>query len=73
MLCAPWFCHFSRLRLHEFFIKEGAMQRRAAVATISSIGEIMESTVQKSCWGVTARAVLGFGAVLIIAYLFGGI
>ncbi len=49
------------------------MQRRAAVATISSIGEIMESTVQKSCWGVTARAVLGFGAVLIIAYLFGGI
>ncbi|MGJ7041875.1 hypothetical protein J2Y63_005153 [Shinella sp. BE166] len=33
----------------------------------------MESTVQKSCWGVTARAVLGFGAVLVIAYLFGGI
>ena len=27
----------------------------------------MESTVQKSCWGVTARAVLGFGAVLVIA------
>jgi hypothetical protein len=44
-----------------------------AAATISSIGEIMESTVQKSCWGVTARAVLGFGAVLVIAYLFGGI
>ena len=33
----------------------------------------MESTVQKSCWGVTARAVIGFGAVLVIAYLFGGI
>ena len=44
-----------------------------AAATISSIGAIMESTVQKSCWGVTARAVLGFGAVLVIAYLFGGI
>jgi len=44
-----------------------------AAATISSIGEIMESTVQKSCWGVTARAVLGFGVVLVIAYLFGGI
>ena len=46
---------------------------RSAAATISSIGDIMESTVQKSCWGVTARAVIGFGAVLVIAYLFGGI
>jgi len=44
-----------------------------AAAPACSIGEIMESTVQKSCWGVTARAVLGFGAVLVIAYLFGGI
>ncbi|MBB5041636.1 hypothetical protein HNQ66_001019 [Shinella fusca] len=33
----------------------------------------MESTVQKSCWGITVRAVLGFGAVLAIAHLFGGI
>ena len=33
----------------------------------------METTAQKSCWGVTVRAVLGFGAVLVIAYLFGGI
>jgi hypothetical protein len=40
---------------------------------LHSVGEIMESTVQKSCWGVTARAVLGFGAVAVIAYLFGGI
>ena len=46
---------------------------KTAAATTSSIGEIMESTVQKSCWGITVRAVLGFGAVLTIAHLFGGI
>ncbi|MGQ3214827.1 MAG: hypothetical protein ACT6U0_20815 [Shinella sp.] len=46
---------------------------KTAAATTSSIGVIMESTAQKSCWGVTARAVLGFGVVLVIAYLFGGI
>ena len=45
----------------------------SAAARHLPFGEIMESTVQKSCWGVTARAVLGFGAVLVIAYLFGGI
>jgi len=69
----PWFRHFSRLRFHEIFIKQGAMRGRTRHRDILPIGEIMESTVQKSCWGVTARAVLGFGAVLVIAYLFGGI
>lgn len=74
MMSAPWFCHFWRLRFHELFIKQAPTQRRDRLsATISSIGEIMETTVQKSCWGVTARAVLGFGAVLVIAYLFGGV
>lgn len=38
-----------------------------------SHGEIMESTVQKSCWGVTVRAVIGFATVLMVAYLFGGV
>ncbi|MDP9591105.1 UNVERIFIED_ORG: hypothetical protein J2W19_003681 [Shinella zoogloeoides] len=33
----------------------------------------MESTAQKSCWGITVRAVLGFGIILVIAHLFGGI
>jgi hypothetical protein len=59
------------------FMKSSLNRRHAALktaaATTSSIGVIMESTVQKSCWGVTARAVLGFGAVLVVAYLFGGI
>lgn len=33
----------------------------------------MEDTIQKSCWGVTVRAVIGFLVVLGVAYLFGGI
>ncbi len=33
----------------------------------------MEDTVQKSCWGVTARAVIGFAGLLVLAYFLGGI
>lgn len=32
----------------------------------------MDEQVQKSCWGVTAWAVLLAGAVLAMAYVFGG-
>ncbi|WEX79282.1 hypothetical protein PYH37_003654 [Sinorhizobium numidicum] len=35
-------------------------------------GEIMDNTIQKSCWGVTIRAVAGFAGVLVLAHLFGG-
>jgi hypothetical protein len=38
-----------------------------------STGVIMEETAQKSCWGITARAVIGFSGLLALAYLFGGI
>lgn len=33
----------------------------------------MEDTVQKSCWGVTARALFAFVTFMAIAFLFGGI
>lgn len=33
----------------------------------------MEETVQKSCWGITARAVFGFVGLLALIYLFGGL
>lgn len=33
----------------------------------------MEDTVQKSCWGVTVRAVLAILCLMGIAFLFGGI
>lgn len=33
----------------------------------------MEDSIQKSCWGVTLRALAGFVGILAIAYLFGKI
>jgi hypothetical protein len=56
-----------------FLLNRAPCRAFEARGNILPIGEIMESTVQKSCWGVTARAVCGFAAVLVIAYLFGGI
>jgi hypothetical protein len=34
-------------------------------------GVIMEETAQKSCWGVTIRALAGFAAFLALTYIFG--
>jgi len=39
----------------------------------ASTGVTMEETAQKSCWAFTARAVIGFAGILVLAYLFGGI
>jgi hypothetical protein len=36
-------------------------------------GDDMEDTVQKSCWGVTFKALVGFAGALALAYLFGAI
>ncbi len=32
----------------------------------------MDDSVQKSCWGVTAKAILGFAGIILIAWLIGG-
>jgi hypothetical protein len=32
----------------------------------------MDESVQKSCWGVTAKAVVGFAGILLLAWLFSG-
>ncbi len=32
----------------------------------------MEDSVQKSCWGVTAKAVIGFAGIILLAWLVGG-
>ena len=32
----------------------------------------MEDSTQKSCWGVTAKAVVGFAGILLLAWLVGG-
>ncbi len=36
-------------------------------------GDSMEETAQRSCWSVTAKALLGFAGALALAYLFGAI
>lgn len=32
----------------------------------------MDESVQKSCWGVTAKAVIGFAGIMMLAWLIGG-
>ncbi len=32
----------------------------------------MDDSVQKSCWGVTAKAVIGFAFIILLAWLIGG-
>jgi len=34
--------------------------------------EIMEESAQKSCWGLTAKAVIGFAGVILLVWLVGG-
>jgi hypothetical protein len=34
--------------------------------------EIMDDSVQKSCWGVTAKAVIGIAGLILVIWLFGG-
>ncbi len=34
-------------------------------------GDEMEDNAQKSCWGVTFKALMGFGGAFALAYLFG--
>lgn len=32
----------------------------------------MDESVQKSCWGVTAKAVIGFACIILVAWLIAG-
>ena len=40
---------------------------------VTSFGVSMEGSFQKSCWGVTFRALMGFAGFMCLAYLFGSI
>ncbi|SMH45537.1 hypothetical protein SAMN02982922_3236 [Mesorhizobium australicum] len=33
----------------------------------------MDDSVQKSCWGVAAKAVVGFAFIILLAWLIGGV
>ncbi|MEQ1952624.1 hypothetical protein [Mesorhizobium sp. CN2-181] len=32
----------------------------------------MDDGIQKSCWGLTAKVVIGFAGILLLAWLVGG-
>jgi hypothetical protein len=32
----------------------------------------MDNTVPKSCWGVAAKAIVGFAGIILLAWLVGG-
>ena len=32
----------------------------------------MDDVVQKSCWGIAAKAVIGFAVIILLAWLIGG-
>ncbi|SFI68542.1 hypothetical protein SAMN03080618_01087 [Aquamicrobium aerolatum DSM 21857] len=32
----------------------------------------MDESVQKTCWGVTAKAAIGFAGIILLAWLFSG-
>jgi hypothetical protein len=32
----------------------------------------MDDSVQKSCWGLTAKAVIGIAGIMLLAWLIGG-
>jgi len=32
----------------------------------------MDESVQKTCWGVTAKAVIGFAGIILLAWIFSG-
>ena len=34
--------------------------------------DIMDESVQKSCWGLTAKAVIGFAVIILLAWLMSG-
>lgn len=69
---------FLQLRKDYRFVKPPSLRLASpdgqrGVYNSSITGVIMEETAQKSCWGITARAVIGFSGILALAYLFGGL
>jgi hypothetical protein len=64
-------CQF--LQLRNVNVINIRLRACAALYAAAATGAIMEDTVQKSCWGVTVKALCGFAGVLALAYLFGTI
>lgn len=73
----PCFCRFRSCEVScEVVSSEpsatGKKQRQAALAQIRDFLEIMDEGVQKSCWGLTAKAVVGIAGLILLVWLVGG-
>ena len=66
---------FLQLRTVLDFNRSGVRKRSGDGFPVNVIshGVFMEGSFQKSCWGVTFRALMGFAGIMCLAYLFGTI
>jgi hypothetical protein len=66
---------FLQLRIPSDFNRSGVRKRSGDGFPVNVIshGVFMEGSFQKSCWGVTFRALMGFAGIMCLAYLFGTI
>ncbi|CAN7353442.1 hypothetical protein [Aminobacter aminovorans] len=78
MQISPCFGHFLQLRRPAQRRIQQATRPNAladpppADRTTRILRHIMDDGVQKSCWGLTAKAVIGFAGFLLIAWLVSG-
>lgn len=74
----PFFRHFARCERRPEWLRSWQTGGTVAVFESRIRDEIygnrtkMDDSVQKSCWGVTAKAVIGFAGIILLAWLFGG-
>jgi hypothetical protein len=69
----PCFRRFCHCEGPSESVSQPANAYRRQVRTSAGVFRIiMEDTTQKSCWGVTAKAVIGFAGILLLAWLVGG-
>lgn len=50
----------------------GKVTKGPPIGTQNKNGISMDESVQKSCWGVTAKAVIGFACIILVAWLIAG-
>jgi len=50
----------------------GAAAAARAVWVNRLTGIELDDNAQKSCWGVTAKALIGFAGIILLAWLFSG-
>jgi hypothetical protein len=65
-------CEEERIGVSLSLFGERADAQKRTPQGNGSIRAIMDDSVQKSCWGVAAKAVLGFAVAMLLTWLIGG-